>query len=611
MRQRCLLLVVILCLTAALPGRAFAHPEIVRTEPAADAQLTSAPTVVRIFFNESIEAEFSMVELFDAQRRQVDAGGSGRAASDPTVLELPLPALGPGLYTVVWQTIGSDGHKVIGNFVFTVLGAEATAAAIPTPNGGPTPTPVVLAPPVQPSATASVDMLPLLLSLLRAIMLLAALATLGGWFIGAGVLYRSITTHARPARVAAIQRWRRVEWAGLVLLLLATIGFAIAQTATVAGNVDLASLRKLLFGTRLGQAVAARLCFTVLLIARLAITSRERIRFGASTWLLGGGLLLTFSLSGHAAAQPDPFFPVLADVVHLTATAVWVGGLILLVVALPAVLSALNEKDRINTSARVIERFSTHALLSVLALTVSGTYAALLHLTTVSDLWASDYGRALLVKIGVFSVLLLLGAYNMLIVRPRFTAWTKRMAESVLMLRWQQRFQSVMRVEVVLAIVAIGAVGFLTNSPPPSVQARRPATPVAAAPSPEQSPSVAATPRPTRTPVPSRPFSQTQAVKDLQIGLEVTPASIGENSVRVTVQDANGTPKDIQKVLLAFEMLEMEMGVTETDAMLEGNGRFVADKSWLSMVGTWRVRVTVRRSDADDIEAEFMVPVGG
>jgi copper transport protein len=199
----------------------------------------------------------------------------------------------------------------------------------------------------------------------------------------------------------------------------------------------------------------------------------------------------------------------------------------------------------------------------------------------------------------------------MLIVRPRFTAWAKRMAESVLMLRWQQRFQLAMRVEVVLAIVAIGAVGFLTNSPPPSEQARRQATPVAAAPSPEQSPSVAATPRPTRTPVPSRPFSQTQAVKDLQIGLEVTPASIGENSVRVTVQDANGMPKDIQKVLLAFEMLEMEMGVTEADAILEGNGRFVADKSWLSMVGTWRVRVTVRRSDADDIEAEFMVPVGG
>jgi copper transport protein len=168
-----------------------------------------------------------------------------------------------------------------------------------------------------------------------------------------------------------------------------------------------------------------------------------------------------------------------------------------------------------------------------------------------------------------------------------------------------------MRAEVILAIIVIGAVGVLTNSPPPSVQARRPATPVAAVPSPAQSPTAAATPRSTRTPVPSQPFFQTQTVKDLQIGLDVTPANIGENSVRVTVRDATGAPKDVQKVLLAFEMLEMEMGITETDATLEGNGRFVADKSWLSMVGNWRVRVTVRRSDADDIEAEFTVPVGG
>lgn len=615
MRQRGWLLIVILCLAMAMPGLVFAHPKIVRTEPSADAQLKVVPPVIRIFFDEEIEAEFSTVQLFDSQRRQVDSGGSGRSASDATILELPLPVLGPGLYTVVWQTVGSDGHKIIGNFVFTVLGAAATtvpgAAANPTPNAVPTPTPAVPVPQVQATVPSSEGVLPLLLSSLRAVMLLAALATLGGWFIGAGVLYRSIPSDARPARIAAIQHWRRIEWVSLVVLLFATIGFVFVQTATVAGNVDLLSVRKLLFGTRLGQAVAARLVFIVLLIARLAITARERIRFGASIWLLGGGLLLTFSLSGHAIAQADPFFPVLADVVHLTATAVWVGGLIVLALAFPAVLRALNEKGRITVSARLIERFSTHALLSVLALTASGTYAVLLHLTTLSDLWTSDYGRALLVKLGVFGVLLLLGAYNMFIVRPRFTAWTKHAAESILMARWQQRFHWAMRVEVILAIVAIGAVGFLTNSPPPSAQARRPATPVAVAPSPQQSPAAAATPRPTRTPVPSLPFSQTQTVKDLQIGLEVTPASIGENSVRVTVRDATGVPKDVQKVLLAFEMLEMEMGITETDATLEGNGRFVADKGWFGMVGRWRVRVTVRRSDADDIETEFTVPVGG
>jgi hypothetical protein len=29
------------------------------------------------------------------------------------------------------------------------------------------------------------------------------------------------------------------------------------------------------------------------------------------------------------------------------------------------------------------------------------------------------------------------------------------------------------------------------------------------------------------------------------------------------------------------------------------------------MVGEWNVHITVRRADADDITAEFVVPVGG
>jgi copper transport protein len=613
MPQRCWPIITLLILLAlAAPARVFAHPEIVSTEPAADAQLTSAPTVVRIFFNEEIEAAFSEIQLFDTQRQRVDNGGSGRAPGDPTVLELPLPALKPGLYTVVWQTIGSDGHKVVGNFVFTVLGSSATAAPANHPAAvAATPPPAAPAPQIAGESAESERVLPILAALLRALMLLGALSAIGGWVIGARVLYRSIPSHARPARVVAIRRWRLAEWVSLIVLLLATIGFTIVHTLALAGNTDIASLRTVLFDTRLGQALAARLLLTLLLIACLAISSRERIRFGISIWLLGGALLLTFSLSGHAAAQPDPFLPVLADWLHLTATSVWIGGLILLVLALPAALRALSEKDRVNVSARLIERFSTYTLISVLALTASGTYAALLHLTTLSDLWTSGYGRALLLKVGLFGVLLLIGAYNMLVVRPRFSAWARRAAETIVLSRWQQRFQWAMRAEVVLALVLIGAVGFLTNAPPPSVQARRPADRASAAPSAQPAQPLVVTPRPTRTPVPSVPFEQTKTIQDLQIGLGIAPASIGENRVRVSLRDANGAPEDIQKVLLSFEMLEMDMGLTEMEAQPQGDGTYIAEKGWLSMVGEWRVRVTVRRSDADDIETEFTVPVGG
>lgn len=613
MRRRWLsTLFVALILALLLPGRALAHPEIVRTEPAADAQLITAPKEVRIVFNEALEAAFSEIQLFNTQGQQVDYGGSALALDEPTTLVLPLPQLTPGLYTVIWRTVGSDGHKIIGNFAFTVQGADvtptaATATTLAPPQTLPTPAhkdaPVQL--PEQPSGPP-----PWLAALLRAVMLLGAMICTGGWAVLAGVLYPALPADNGPAQTIALRRWRWSAWRGIAILLVGIIGFVLVQTATLADRIDGNNVRAVLFETRLGQALSARLVLALALALVLATTNHLVWWRKALAFVLGGSLLLTFSLAGHAGAQQSPLLPVLADWIHLAATAIWVGGLVTLTLALPQTLGALQTKERISTLAGVIVRFSTFALCSVTALTITGTYGVLLHLTAVSDLWASAYGRALLAKIALFGVLIALGAYNTRIIRPKFVAWVEQTAASALMKQWQKRFQLTVRVEVVLAVIVIGAVGFLTNTAPPSIQARRPATPMAAAPA-VTPPSVGMTPRRTRTPVPSKPFAETKNIQDLQVGLAVTPANIGKNRFRVTLRDAAGNPVDVQKVELSIEMLTMDMGVNKVEVSPQGIGTFEAPEGWLSMVGKWKVNVTVRRADADDVETEFMVPVGG
>ncbi len=136
-------------------------------------------------------------------------------------------------------------------------------------------------------------------------------------------------------------------------------------------------------------------------------------------------------------------------------------------------------------------------------------------------------------------------------------------------------------------MLAIGAVGFLTNTAPPSVEARRQPAPVAVASSPTVLPPTSA-PLPTRTPVPSKPFAETKQVEDLQIGLEVTPAILGKNSFRVSLRDAAGQPVEVQKVVLSLEMQEMDMGVSQIEVTPQGTGEFEAPEGWLSMVGHWR-----------------------
>jgi nitrogen fixation protein FixH len=118
------------------------------------------------------------------------------------------------------------------------------------------------------------------------------------------------------------------------------------------------------------------------------------------------------------------------------------------------------------------------------------------------------------------------------------------------------------------------------------------------------------TPGPTRTPVPSRPFDQTQAAGDLQVRLEVSPANIGDDRFRVTVTDKGGAPVETQLVRLSFMMLEMDMGTNQLVATPEARASYAVSGAPLSMIGKWQVTVTVRRAGVRDVEAVFTVPVG-
>lgn len=613
LRRGAVLLLVLVCAAIRAPV-ALAHPEIISTDPPNGAQLDTAPAQAQVRFNEPVEAAFSSLQVFNAQGQAVDNGDGARSPSDPTVVAVTLPPLDPGVYTAVWQVVGSDGHTVTGNFVFTVSGTapqqQTGPAAAPEATPAPTPAPPQASPPPVRSSEPPLA----LVALTRALMLLGALASVGGWVLMRVVLRPSLPAQAASA-AAVERRWRTVSAVGLGTLLAATAGFLLLHTYAVAGQVGLDQIRTVLAQTRLGQALAARMLLALALLALPAIRALARWEF-ALAMLLGGGLLLTFAVSGHAAAlelsaaaRGLPVSPVLADWAHLAATSLWVGGLIHLALLLPPALRPLDERGRVETLARVISRFSALALGSVVVLAASGTYTALQHLSRVDQLWTSAYGQALLVKLALFGALLLIGGYNMFLVRPRFNAWATRAAEAATAARWSRRFHRAVRGEVVLALVVLGAAGVITSVAPPGAQEAA----NAAAPQPGAIAQAVpeATPRPTRTPVPIVPFDEEQPASDLLVGLEVQPAGIGKNTLQVSVRNAEGEPLDVQRVQLTLNMTTMDMGETTVIAEPEGPGRYVVPDQWLSMVGDWRVRVVVRRIDADDVEAIFVVPVGG
>lgn len=93
-----------------------AHTHLVKASPAQNAAV-AAPTAIRLEFSERLEPKFSGVALTkaDGEKVAVVSRASGR-----TIEARPKAPLGRGGYKVMWRVVSSDGHKMTGQYDFTV-----------------------------------------------------------------------------------------------------------------------------------------------------------------------------------------------------------------------------------------------------------------------------------------------------------------------------------------------------------------------------------------------------------------------------------------------------------------------------------------------------------
>jgi copper resistance protein C len=99
-------------------ARGHAFPD--HADPKVGSTLTVSPDRVRIWFDSALEPVFSSIMIHTADGRMVDKGNGGVSTSDPTLLEVGVPPLPPGNYTVLWSVVARDGHRTSGNYTFTI-----------------------------------------------------------------------------------------------------------------------------------------------------------------------------------------------------------------------------------------------------------------------------------------------------------------------------------------------------------------------------------------------------------------------------------------------------------------------------------------------------------
>jgi copper transport protein len=364
---------------------------------------------------------------------------------------------------------------------------------------------------------------------------------------------------------------------GGLLFVLTNLFFLLTQAAAAA-NVPLAQaigapVLQLLSG-RAGLLWLARLALIlqiVVLAWRLPPAGRGVARLWWALLAVGGVIVLTLSLLSHAAASPAAALAVPLDWLHLVAMIAWLGGLVPLAFAINTTARA---PDQAMPLALLIRRFSRLTIACVAILTLTGIYNYTLQIGTLDLLAATTYGRVLLIKLGLFGALLLLGGLNLFVLSRRWRAAGERLARA---------FGRSVRWEIVAGALLLLAVGAMTSVAPSKTawEAHE-----------------------------QQGTAQSATVGAVGLTLRIAPAQIGDNEFAVDVADARpGAAAAPTRVLLRFDMLGMEMGKLETTAQPAGAERYITRGSFTSMGGRWHIEVLLRRAGFDDVQHTFEVDI--
>lgn len=573
MRRWLLLLVAAGLLGLWLPAGASAHAVLTSTTPARDARLDAAPARVEASFNEAVSSSFGALRVFDSGGREVQDGATVHPGSAANRIAVPLrEGIPDGSYTATYRVISADGHVVSGGWSFTVGSGRASPAPAVSE---------LVARRQAPPATE------ILLGAARGLQFAAIAVFLGAFFLLLATWPRARARAGEPgsgeAEGTLLTRIRRLAAAGAATgLVSAVAGVALSGARTAGfgpGRALEGSVLTESLSTRFGLlwAIAAALWACGLLLTLTAV------RPGRASWLswmpaiAGAPIVLLPAFSGHAAQQSPVGVMVGANVIHVAAMAVWVGGVAaLLVAALPAA-ARLSASGAIRMRAALVRTFSPAATWAVALVLLTGIVQSYVEVATPGNLFTTAFGRLVLVKTVLLVAIVALAAYQRRRVFPRLEgiASGSRPAEAAASLT--RRF---LAGELLLMAGALAATAVLSGLAP-------------------------------ATATPAGPAYREASLGPLEMQLNLDPATPGANQAHVYLTSARTGAQfqGAREVTVEIAIPERRLGPIRSKALKAGPGHFIAPVS-VPASGDWKLTVVVRVSAFDEYRSELEIPVG-
>ncbi|MFB6853477.1 copper resistance CopC/CopD family protein [Streptomyces sp. NPDC056341] len=322
-RFRHLLLLLLAVTGALLAGAApvSAHAALTGSDPKQGAVVEQAPTRVSLTFSEEVALSDGSVRVLDPAGKRVDTGKTTDLGG--TTYGIPLHSgLPDGTFTVAYQVVSADSHPVSGAFTFSIGAPSKTTAALP-------------------DQTAGGGVVGGLYGVARYLSYAGFILTVGGaafvlacWPRGAGVrpVQRVVVggwITLTGATLAMLLMRGSYTGSGAVgdIFDLTLLG-QVLQTKSGAALVS-----------RLLLLAAAALFIAVLFGAyekRTDPKEKKDLTFGLAIGgaVVAAGLAATWAMAEHASTGIQAGLAMPVDVLHLLSVAAWLGGLTTLLVAL-------------------------------------------------------------------------------------------------------------------------------------------------------------------------------------------------------------------------------------------------------------------------------------
>ena len=545
-RQLVATLAILVGVLALGTTAASAHATLESSSPADGQSVLTSPSEIRITFSEAVTTISGGLSVLDADGKTVDVGNS-EVVGGRTLVAPISETLSDGTYVATYRVLSADGHPVSGSLLFAVGAGALDRSAQPSSSGD--------------------RLWEIIGGISRFIMYLAAL-------VAAGVAFFLAFIHDR-----AEDRWRIVPFVriGSILALLSAIGIVMSQAALLTGKGAGAVTDSTVLRDVLNQNLGWSLALLMIGLAAVHLSTDIPKKVVSQSLALYGGLAVTvsFAVWGHATELSPTAISLAADAIHATAAALWLGGLVGLVMVL-----SVRTPETVRATAGIIGRFSRMAFWSVIALTLAGLTLTITGSgASLNSILTTTWGQLVLAKIGLTLIVVLIAAWNRRTLVPSLTSPTENTGE--LAVRWATLLRTI-RAEAVLLVAVVALTAIVVNVPP------------------------------ARTAVVAKAdrVDITQRVDTGNVQLSVDPAIVGPNTVAVRYTDGTGQPINVANSM-SIEFSQPSAGLEPITRQVPASepGVFVIQGNELSIPGTWTITIAVRTGDFTEQRTSFEVPV--